>query len=206
MARATQKKRQVNKKPEDLQRLDTDYDPDPHPSIPEPVAQEVPGTLSHTLFLVQELTKAVPVVVLISRGVDGRPKSRPMTLPSCSFDGNVWLLTSRHSQKIIQIQQDPLVHIVYPHPQSNYYLSLEGTASLVDEYEQKRNLWAARYRSWFPDGVDDANLILLRIKIECGEYWITQPRGLTAIFSRLNSSKTRLLDTLSEHGTFRVFN
>jgi hypothetical protein len=32
-------------------------------------------------------------------------------------------------------------------------------------------LWRPQYRAWFPDGLDDPDLGLLKVSIEAAEYW-----------------------------------
>src|SRR5208337_4347672 len=54
----------------------------------------------------------------------------------------------------------------------NYcYVSFTGHASVVQDREKMQDLWCPAYRAWFPRGLDDPELALLRVDVERAEYW-----------------------------------
>ena len=36
-------------------------------------------------------------------------------------------------------------------------------------------MWTPAYKAWFPEGLDDPELALLRVEVDKGEYWDTAP-------------------------------
>jgi len=56
-------------------------------------------------------------------------------------------------------------------PRENRYVSVSGTATLVRDRGTIERLWDQLYRAWFPQGVDDPELALLRVRVERAEYW-----------------------------------
>ena len=54
---------------------------------------------------------------------------------------------------------------------SDSWVSLTGHAVVVDDLEKKRELWDAGVAAWFPDGPDDAGIVLLRVDAASAEFW-----------------------------------
>jgi general stress protein 26 len=51
------------------------------------------------------------------------------------------------------------------------WVSVAGTAQVVDDVEKKRELWSAGVEAWLPDGPDSPQAVLLRVRAESAEYW-----------------------------------
>ncbi|MES2663487.1 MAG: pyridoxamine 5'-phosphate oxidase family protein [Pseudomonadota bacterium] len=98
-------------------------------------------------------------------------RSRPMHTQKAEFDGDIWFFTSSETHKIEEIEQDRRVNISYAAPEQNTYVSVSGKASLVHDKEKIKELWNPIYKAWFPEGLDDPNLVLLKVSAEQAEYW-----------------------------------
>jgi hypothetical protein len=48
---------------------------------------------------------------------------------------------------------------------------VSGLGEVVHDEEKKHKLWKPIYKTWFPDGVDDPHLALLKVYIERAEFW-----------------------------------
>jgi general stress protein 26 len=48
---------------------------------------------------------------------------------------------------------------------------MSGRAALVRDKQKAKDLWNVFYRSWFPQGLDDPHLALLRVEVDGAEYW-----------------------------------
>ena len=46
-----------------------------------------------------------------------------------------------------------------------------GRAELVRDRAKIEELWNTFAQAWFPDGVDDPHLALLRVEVEQAQYW-----------------------------------
>jgi general stress protein 26 len=44
-------------------------------------------------------------------------------------------------------------------------------AEIVTDRTKIEELWNPIHKAWFPKGVDDPNLVLLKISVEQAEYW-----------------------------------
>lgn len=51
------------------------------------------------------------------------------------------------------------------------YVSLSRRAEVIQDKAKTEELWNPLYRAWFPKGVNDPDLVLLKVKVEAAEYW-----------------------------------
>ncbi|MBA4186303.1 MAG: pyridoxamine 5'-phosphate oxidase family protein, partial [Acidobacteria bacterium] len=117
---------------------------------------------------VNDLIKDVQVAMLTT--IDwGVLRSRPMQTQEAEFDGDLWFFTSTDTHKTDEIEKDRRVNVSYAAPDSNTYVSVSGTAALVNDKEKIEELWNPILKAWFPKGLDDPTLILLKVSVEQAE-------------------------------------
>jgi general stress protein 26 len=109
--------------------------------------------------------------MLTTREPDGGLRSRPMMTQQVDFDGDLWFFTSASAPKAVELQNDDHVNLSYAEPGDQRYVSVSGTASLVRDTVQTRELWNPVFKAWFPDGPEDPDLALIKVKVEQAEYW-----------------------------------
>ena len=116
------------------------------------------------------LIKDVEIAMLTT--LDGGVlRSRPMQTQDADFDGDLWFFTNSDTHKTEEIEKDNRVNAAYSSPTRNTYVSVSGTASLVSDREKIEELWNPILKAWFPKGLDDPTLILLKVSVEQAEYW-----------------------------------
>lgn len=69
------------------------------------------------------------------------------------------------------IAHNPQVNVAFANPDDQNYVSMQGRASLVRDKQKAKDLWNVFYRTWFPQGLDDPNLALLKVAVNGVEYW-----------------------------------
>jgi general stress protein 26 len=117
-----------------------------------------------------DLIKDVKVAMLTT--IDwGILRSRPMQTQEFDFAGDLWFFTSSETHKTEEIEKDRRVNVSYAAPDSNTYVSVTGTAEIVKDRAKIEELWNPIYKAWFPDGLEDPNLVLLKVAVEQAEYW-----------------------------------
>src|SRR5690606_2026933 len=79
-------------------------------------------------------------------------------------------LTSTRTHKTSEIEADPRVCVAYSDIDNNTYVSVSGTAEVVQDRAKIEEMWNPVYKAWFPDGLDDPTICLLRIDVEQAEY------------------------------------
>lgn len=128
---------------------------------------------------VADLIKGHRIAMLTSTGADGTLLSRPMALQEVEFDGDLWFFAERDSRKVADVGANPQVNVTVG--SATTWVSLTGTAVVVDSPGRKRELWNEAVKAWFPDGPDDDGLVLLKVVADSAEYWDTPGRLATLV-------------------------
>lgn len=118
-----------------------------------------------------EHIKGIRVAMLTTANPDGSLSSRPMACQEIDFDGSLWFFTSKATGKILSIMKDQHVNLAYVSPSDNRYVSVSGRAEIIEDSEKSAELWNPIFKAWFPQGLDDPNLVLIRVDVENAEYW-----------------------------------
>ncbi len=127
-------------------------------------------TRQESIVKLNNLIKDVEIAMLTT--MDGYTlRSRPMQTQEAEFDGSLWFFTSTDTHKTDEIEKDNRVNVAYASPADNTYVSVSGTASLVKDKEKIEELWNPILKAWFPKGLEDPTLILLKVSVEQAEYW-----------------------------------
>jgi general stress protein 26 len=145
---------------------------------------------------ITDIAKSVRTAMFTSSGPDGALHSRPMSTQEVEFDGAAWFFVSRGSELIAEISGNPRVNVAYSG--SSSWLSLTGSAQVVDDDARKKELWNQFVAAWFPKGPEDPEVVLVRVDGESAEYWDTpggKPRAL------LSMAKARLTGGVPDPGT-----
>jgi general stress protein 26 len=125
---------------------------------------------------VRDLIKGIKIAMLTTvNKSDGSLHSRPMATQEAEFDGDLWFFTQSPSQKVNEIKKDEFVNVSYA--SEPRYVSVSGKAEIIDDKAKMKELWNPLYKVWFPDGLDDPTLRLLKVTVQKAEYWDT-PGGI----------------------------
>ena len=109
--------------------------------------------------------------MLTTREADGTLRSRPLATLQMDATPDLWFFTSASSPKIHDIESRPEVNVAYADSSGDDFVSVSGTAELVRDRAKMRELWTPWVKPWFPKGVDDPDLVLLRVSVREAEYW-----------------------------------
>jgi general stress protein 26 len=102
---------------------------------------------------------------------DGHLRSRPMSTQEYEGDETLWFFTSDETHKVDEIEADNRVNLGYSRPDDNVYVSISGRAAVIKDRQKMEELWNPILKAWFPEGLDDPTLCLLKVTIEEAEYW-----------------------------------
>jgi general stress protein 26 len=124
------------------------------------------------LAKVRELIDRMKVGMLTTFDRELGPRSRPLQSLEVDEDACIWFFTSGTSPKVDEIRHEHgQVCVSYADPAKQDYLSVTGTARLVRDKAKMQALWTPWVKVWFPQGLDDPDLVLLGVRIEQAEYW-----------------------------------
>jgi general stress protein 26 len=101
----------------------------------------------------------------------GQLRSRPMSTQQMDENGDLWFFTSDKTHKVEEIERDSRVNAAYAKPDDNVYVSVSGRASVVKDRQKIEELWNPILKAWFPEGLEDPTLCLLKVSVEEAEYW-----------------------------------
>jgi general stress protein 26 len=119
------------------------------------------------------LIKDIKFGMLTTRHADGFLQARPMTTQNSRLDedGALWLFMSRRSDSAIDLQASPGMCMSYADTAKDSYVSVSGNARVSDDEAMKRELWSLPAKAWFPGGIDDPDLLLVRLDVLRADYW-----------------------------------
>lgn len=117
-----------------------------------------------------DLIKDIQMAMLVTID-DGMMRARPMATQRTPFDGTLWFMTSTSTHKVEEIRADNRVNVSYANPSKNSYVSVSGRAEVVTDRAMIEEQWNPIYKAWFPDGLDDPTICLLKITVERAEFW-----------------------------------
>ncbi len=120
---------------------------------------------------VAKLIKDIKFAMLTTADTDGTLRSRPMATQKTPFDGTLWFFTKASSPKVEEVEKSHQVNLSYAAPDSNSFVSVSGLAVLVRDKKKAEELWNPLYKAWFPQGLEDPELALLKVHVEKAEYW-----------------------------------
>lgn len=138
---------------------------------------------------VSELIKSSGRIgMLTTTAPDGTLTSRPMALQEVEFDGDLWFFAERMSRKVAHLAAHPEVNVTVG--SGSTWVSLTGSATLVDDAPKKKELWNAAVEAWFPNGPDDPGVTLIKVDGESAEYWDTPGGRVASLLSFAKAKAT----------------
>lgn len=98
-------------------------------------------------------------------------RARPMAASQTEFGGTLWFFTKASSHKVEEVESDSRVGVTYSDPSGQNYVSLSGTARLVQDGDAIKQHWSESLATWFPKGTDDPDVAILKVDVSSAEYW-----------------------------------
>ncbi|MCB0275878.1 MAG: pyridoxamine 5'-phosphate oxidase family protein [Calditrichaeota bacterium] len=127
------------------------------------------------LAIAREVITAAGNCALITRDERGRPAIRAMD-PFPPQDGLVvWLGTNVHSRKVAQIRANPRASLYYFDKAGGSYLTLVGTARIVEDPAQISHYWKPEWEAFYPDKRDYVLIKFIPERLEI----ISEKHGIT---------------------------
>ena len=142
----------------------------------------------------QSLLQDFSVAMLVTHTGQGQMRARPMALAEVEPNGTLWFLTSRRSGKMQELAKDG--NVVVTMQTNTKFVSISGTAAPVENREKVAKVWNVGMKVWFPGGVEDPDLLLLKVESERGEYWDNS--GTSGLKYLIEAGKALLTGTRPE--------
>jgi general stress protein 26 len=113
--------------------------------------------------------------------------SRPMGTADIDEKGNIWFFTNECSHKASEVSVENTVSLTYSDPNNQTYLSIVAEASLVDDKAKMKELWSPFIQAFFPKGLNDPKLTLLKVQPTDAEYWDSSSSSMVVLFNLLKA-------------------
>ena len=126
-----------------------------------------------------DLMKRAPVAFMATVDTDGLPQVRAVENLRCpekfshpskvllevEDDSHVsYLSINTSSQKLRQVEQNPVIALYYCMPDEYKGVMLRGKAEVLDDLEFKKKLWVEGWKRYYPKGYSDPDFTLLKVK------------------------------------------
>ncbi|WP_263378494.1 pyridoxamine 5'-phosphate oxidase family protein [Granulicella paludicola] len=118
-----------------------------------------------------EMIGDIHIAMMTTVAKDGSMSSRPMAVQDTPFDGTLWFLTKKSSEKIEEVEADQHVTLTFAEPKDSEYLALKGRANISSDRTKIKELWNPLYKAWFPKGEDDPDIAVVKVDVVEGDYW-----------------------------------
>ena len=148
-------------------------------------------TSSNEFQHLASLIRGIKTAMLTTASADGSLRSRPMATLEAKFDGTLWFFTRADAPKVGEVQQEGQVNVSYADADGQRFVSVSGRATLVLDREKIQELWNPIYKTWFPKGLDDPQIAVLRVDTEQAEYWDAQSSAMGQLISLVNELVVR---------------
>jgi general stress protein 26 len=135
-----------------------------------------------------ELVRKFRIAMLTTVSPDGALTSRPMAVQETEFDGDLWFFAQRDSDQVRQLRADPTIGVALS--SADTWVSISGTAELVEDRAKARELWNSAVEAWFPNGPDDPEVVLLKVHADGAEYWDSPGSKVMTVLSYAKSKLT----------------
>jgi general stress protein 26 len=134
--------------------------------------------------------KDVKFGMFTAQDAAGMLTSRPLTSQQIDDDGNMWFFVSDQEAFTRELADRPNVNVAFADVDDHLYVSVTGRASLLRDRAKAEELWNPMVKAWFPQGLDDPHLALLRVHIQAAEYWDTANSKMVTLFAMAKAAIT----------------
>jgi general stress protein 26 len=153
---------------------------------------------------VARMVKDIGFAMMTTVAADGTLHSRPMSTMQMDAEGNLWFFTSILSPKMNEATEHSKVALTYAKADIQDFVAISGTASVVRDKAKMLSLWTPWIKPWFPRGVDDPDLALLKVSIDDAQYWDAPGSAIKRAFGLAKALVTHKTDGLGENRTIHV--
>lgn len=126
-----------------------------------------PGTMEQF----EELVSKFRFAMMTTAAADGHMHARPMATQIPQPDSRVWFVTSMDTGKVEDLEKDPRVNLAYFRETDMAWVSVSGRVRLQRDKQRIAELWQEDWKIYFPEGPEQADLVLLHVSPEHVTYW-----------------------------------
>jgi general stress protein 26 len=126
--------------------------------------------------------------------------SRPMATSDIDEAGNIWFFTNGYAPKVDEVQNNQNITLCYSDHNDSTYVCIKGTGSLVTDRSKMEELFNPMVKAFFPKGLDDPRLALLKVEPKQAEYWDSPSSSMVRFMGMLGAAVTGKKYSGGDHG------
>ncbi|MCS5718721.1 pyridoxamine 5'-phosphate oxidase family protein [Herbiconiux sp. CPCC 205763] len=142
----------------------------------------------HARAELADLIKDFRFAMITTLDAQGKLVAHPLTIQEAEFDGDLWFLVSKTSSPATNLYAND--HAGVSLSSNDHWVSLSGSAALVDDRSKVRELWNPVVEAWFTNGPDDPDVGLLKFSADSAEYWDSPGGRLASVVSFVKAKLT----------------
>ena len=153
----------------------------------------------------KELISDFDVAMLATHTDGGEMRARPLAIAQMGDDGALYFATAVETPKVAEMESDHHVNITMQ--DGRRFVSVTGTARIIEDRALVDKLWSESWKIWFPKGKDDPSLRIVVVEPSEASYWdAAGVQGLRYVFQMAKAylSGTRPSSDADEAHTARV--
>lgn len=130
---------------------------------------------------VWDLIESIKFAMLVTHDGQGDElRARPMHAHGEREEDAIYFLTDRRHHKDDEIQINDNVCVAFADTGGQRYLSVTGTATVLDDRRRVHDLWDASNRAFWDDE-NDPNIRVLRVRPSIAEFWDSPGKIVTSV-------------------------
>jgi general stress protein 26 len=94
-----------------------------------------------------------------------------MTPAKITAEGAIWFFSNRNSKKNEEITTNPQVQLIFSNSIKGEFLNIFGRAEIIEDKSLMEDCWKSDFTEWFPLGLNDPDLTLIKITPHLINYW-----------------------------------
>ena len=130
------------------------------------------------------LIEGIEIAMFTTRRPDGHLVSRPMATQTQAEGTDLWFVTDIDTHKLDELEFDPHVNLAYYRDRTREWVSVSGTATVIQDRRAIRELYRPDWKAWFGDeggerngGPDDPRIALILVDVHAVTYLkVDKPR------------------------------
>ncbi|MEC5217113.1 general stress protein 26 [Actimicrobium sp. GrIS 1.19] len=136
----------------------------------------------------------IKFTMLITHDADGEMQARPFTTQAAGREGAVWFFARTDTAAVRDIGTSDKVLLCYTDTEKGRFIAAAGRATLSHDRALIEEFWEPAYQTFFPQGIDDPALVLLRIAIDHADIWNPQQSAMQQLISVTKSALGMKID------------
>lgn len=152
----------------------------------------------------KELAEEVKICMFATTDSNDYTYGRPMSTMQVDDEGALWFFTKEHKKITDEVAADNKVSLLYAHPGKNTYLTIQGTSAAVKDRKKMEELYTPALKGWFPEGLDEPGIVLLKVVPEQAHYWDATEAKLVILLSMVKAAITGTPSNIGESGYLNI--